>query len=221
MISKTNVLAVSLIAFMSIYGARAEIASKAYVDSAIPTQVKANWNEADSTSAAYIQNKPTLGTAAAAAATDFAAASHNQASNTINAMTGYVKADTATAIDASTDTLNTAIGKLEKALDGKQASGSYAPALASQITAGATNSVVTYNADGLVTGGTAAGALATLSAVGSTEITDGSIMNADINASAAIAQSKIDGLATALANAQNKIPSGSEGSSTLASIWVQ
>ena len=50
----------------------------------------------------------------------FAPSAHNQASNTINAMTGYEKASTAAAIDASTDTLNTAIGKLEKALDGKQ-----------------------------------------------------------------------------------------------------
>lgn len=52
---------------------------------------------------------------------------HNQASNTINAMTGYAKANAVAAISA-TDSLNTAIGKLEKALDGKQAAGSYAPA---------------------------------------------------------------------------------------------
>ena len=45
-------------------------------------------------------------------------ASHNQASNTITAMTGYVKASTISAI-SSTDNLNTAIGKLEKALDNK------------------------------------------------------------------------------------------------------
>lgn len=50
--------------------------------------------------------------------------SHNQASNTINAMTGYSKASSASAI-AATDSLNTAVGKLEKALDGKQASGTY------------------------------------------------------------------------------------------------
>lgn len=49
---------------------------------------------------------------------------HNQASNTITAMTDYAKASTADAI-ASGDTLNAAIGKLEKALDGKQPSGSY------------------------------------------------------------------------------------------------
>ena len=68
-----------------------------------------------------------LGSAAYTASTAYAAASHNQASNTINAMTGYAKASTASAI-ATSDTLNTAIGKLEKALDGKQASGNYAAA---------------------------------------------------------------------------------------------
>ena len=57
----------------------------------------------------------------------FAPAAHNQASNTINAMTGYSKPSSTSAISTS-DTLNAAIGKLEKALDGKQASGSYAPA---------------------------------------------------------------------------------------------
>lgn len=41
---------------------------------------------------------------------------HNQASNTINAMTGYSKPSSTSAI-AATDSLNTAIGKLEKALE--------------------------------------------------------------------------------------------------------
>lgn len=54
-----------------------------------------------------------------------ATASHNQASNTINAMTGYSKASSIAAISAS-DSLNTAIGKLEKTLDNKQNAGSYA-----------------------------------------------------------------------------------------------
>ena len=57
----------------------------------------------------------------------YAPASHNQASNTITAMTGYSKPSSTSAI-ATTDSLNAAIGKLEKALDGKQASGSYSPA---------------------------------------------------------------------------------------------
>ena len=49
---------------------------------------------------------------------------HNQASNTINVMTGYSKPSSTSAINVS-DSLNVAIGKIEKALDSKQASGSY------------------------------------------------------------------------------------------------
>ena len=59
-----------------------------------------------------------LGSAAYTNSTAYAAASHNQASNTITAMTGYSKASSAAAI-ATTDSLNTALGKLEKTLDGK------------------------------------------------------------------------------------------------------
>ena len=50
----------------------------------------------------------------------FTPSAHNQASNTITAMTGYAKPSTAGAIVA-TDTLNGAIGKLEKGLDSKLA----------------------------------------------------------------------------------------------------
>ena len=49
---------------------------------------------------------------------------HNQASNTINALTGYSKPSSTSALSTS-DSLNDALGKLEKALEGKQASGSY------------------------------------------------------------------------------------------------
>ena len=56
-----------------------------------------------------------------------AASSHNQASNTINLMTGYSKAaGTATGIVA-TDTLNVALAKIEQVLDTKQGGGSYVP----------------------------------------------------------------------------------------------
>lgn len=48
---------------------------------------------------------------------------HNQAANTINAMTGYSKPSSTSAISTS-DTLNSAIGKLEKALDNKANSSS-------------------------------------------------------------------------------------------------
>ena len=50
---------------------------------------------------------------------------HNQASNTINAMTEYTKATESSAIDAA-DTLNAAIGKLEFKVDSKQDSGDFA-----------------------------------------------------------------------------------------------
>lgn len=55
----------------------------------------------------------------------YALESHTHNSGSITALTGYVKAATASAISVS-DSLNVALGKLEKALDGKQASGSYA-----------------------------------------------------------------------------------------------
>lgn len=51
--------------------------------------------------------------------------SHNHASSNITVMTGYSKPSSTSAI-ATADSLNAAIGKLEKALDGKQASGNYA-----------------------------------------------------------------------------------------------
>ena len=65
----------------------------------------------------------------------FTPSDHNQNSSTINALTGYSKPVSTSAL-ATTDTLNEALGKLEKALDGKQASGSY---LASDGTAADSN----------------------------------------------------------------------------------
>ena len=108
--------------------------------SLVTTGEKHAWNNKSNFDGAYgsLSGKPTLGTAAAkdVASTGDASSSqvvlgndsrlsdsrtptaHNQASNTITAMTGYSKANSASAI-AATDSLNTAIGKLEKALDGK------------------------------------------------------------------------------------------------------
>lgn len=54
----------------------------------------------------------------------FAPSAHNHKGNEVT-LTGYAKATAAAAITA-TDSVNIAIGKLEKALDGKQAAGSYA-----------------------------------------------------------------------------------------------
>lgn len=58
----------------------------------------------------------------------FTPTSHNQASNTINALTGYSKPSSTGALSTS-DTLNSALGKLEKALDGKASTGSVTTAL--------------------------------------------------------------------------------------------
>lgn len=55
---------------------------------------------------------------------DFAPSAHNQASSTINALTGYAKADSVRAISEE-DSLNVALGKLERALDDKQVAGQY------------------------------------------------------------------------------------------------
>ena len=57
----------------------------------------------------------------------YAPTSHTHTSGDISALTGYTKASAAAEI-AATDSLNTALGKIQKSLDGKQASGSYAAA---------------------------------------------------------------------------------------------
>ena len=48
----------------------------------VPAQVQSNWTETNTTSKAYIQNKPTLGSAAAAATTDFATAAQGALAET-------------------------------------------------------------------------------------------------------------------------------------------
>lgn len=63
-----------------------------------------------------------LKSAAFTESSDYATATHTQPSSSITAMTGYAKGDSTSAISTS-DTLNQAIGKLEKALDSKADSG--------------------------------------------------------------------------------------------------
>ena len=55
-----------------------------------------------------------------------ASSSHTHGTDKITALTSYTIATQAAAISA-TDSLNTALGKLQKSIDGKQASGSYVP----------------------------------------------------------------------------------------------
>lgn len=71
-----------------------------------------------------------------------ATTNHNQASNTITAMTGYTKGSSSSAI-ASSDTLNSAIGKLENKVDSK-ANSTHTHNYAGSATAGgAANSALT------------------------------------------------------------------------------
>lgn len=58
---------------------------------------------------------------------NYAPLTHEHDASQVTEMNGYTKPSTTSAI-TTTDSLNVAIGKLEKALDEKQASGSYAPA---------------------------------------------------------------------------------------------
>ena len=63
---------------------------------------------------------------------------NDHASNKVTALTGYSKPSSTSAL-ATTDSLNEALGKLEKALDGKQASGSYAASTHSHANYAATS----------------------------------------------------------------------------------
>lgn len=67
-------------------------------------------------SGCYTNTTYTAGTGLSLSGTEFSLASHNQASDTINLMTGYSKPSVGDAI-ASTDSLNDAIGKLEAKVD--------------------------------------------------------------------------------------------------------
>lgn len=87
------------------------------IEEKIPTNISTFTNDSGYLTAVSwsdVSNKPST----------FAPATHNQASDTIDLLTGYSKPNSTSAL-AATDTLNEALGKLEKALDGKQASGSY------------------------------------------------------------------------------------------------
>lgn len=97
--------------------------------------VQSNWTESDDSSDAFILNKPLLGTAAALNVASSGNASdtevvkgndsrlsdarnpNNHASNKVTSLTGYSKPNSTSALSTN-DSLNDALGKLEKALDG-------------------------------------------------------------------------------------------------------
>lgn len=85
-------------------------AKKSEIPSSLPASDVKDWAKAD--------KKPTY----TASEVGAAASSHNQASDTINSMKGYSKPSSTSAISTS-DTLNSAIGKLETALDEKSGGG--------------------------------------------------------------------------------------------------
>lgn len=131
------------------YGDKGKIAYEhsqtAHAPSNAEANVQSDWSVTDTSSDAYIKNKPDVivegdsrltdartpksHTHTKSEITDFPTSmtptAHTHEADEVTKMTGYSKASAASAIEAS-DTLNAAIGKLEKALDGKQASGSYA-----------------------------------------------------------------------------------------------
>ncbi len=128
--------------------------------------------------------------------------------------------------------VNTAISNLQTAVDGKQAT-----LTTSNVTSTGGGNVVTAvtasNGTVTVTKGTTLGSLATKSAVGSSDITDGGVALADLASSSVNSAKIVDGsIATVdIANGAvtavkttgifGFIPSGSEGSSTTATIWVE
>ena len=128
-----------------------------------------------------------------------------------SALSGYATTSALGAVEDKAEAAQSAASAAQTAANGKVTANA-------AITAG-TATKITYDAKGLVTGGASLtasdiptipstkvsglGTLATKSAVTSAEITDGTITNADIAASAAIAQSKISGLTTALAGKAN------------------
>ena len=143
-------------------------------------------------------------------------ASHTHSSGDVTAMTGYAKADSATAISAG-DSLNAAIGKLEKALDGKQATitaGTYdaygaAAAVENKLDDGASGYDI--NAKSLkVQGADVLTSHQTLPTV-TTSSGSGNMVTSVTQTNGAIAVTK----------SQVQIPVGNENADTYASIWVE
>jgi hypothetical protein len=88
---------------------------------------------------------------------DKADLNHTHNSSQVNAMTGYQKPTGVVTAISQTDNLNQAIGKLERALDDKQASGNYLPTTGGNMTGIInTNSYINFTANdvGIQHGGT-------------------------------------------------------------------
>ena len=149
---------------------------------------------------------------------------------------GGVKVDTALSSTSTNPVqnkaVNTAISNLQTAVDGKQAT-----LTTTNVTTSGGGNVVTAvtasNGTVTVTKGTTLGSLATKSAVASSDITDGGVALADLASNSVNSAKIVDGsIATAdIANGAvtavkttglfGFIPSGSEGATTTATIWVE
>ena len=141
-------------------------------------------NNGDVTTAATIANTQVSGLGSLATKNAVASADITDGTITtsdISSTAGITKGQLASAVQTS-------LGKADTALQSSDITGKADKA---NITAATGNNLVSYNAQGIVTGGTAAGTLATKNAVSSTEITDGTIVNADVSTSAAIAYTKM------------------------------
>ena len=90
------------------------------------------------------------------------------------ALTGYAKASSESAV-AATDTVNEAIGKLEKALDGKQSSGSYVPTTTTVNGSALSSNVTLGGADIATTGYTKASTAAAITAGDSVNVALGKL----------------------------------------------
>lgn len=170
----TSILAISVIAVMSAGAARADIASTTYVDNKVsPVATKANTNAGE---IAKLQTDKQDKSAMVDSTSDKLTEKNDTNYPTVAAV-----------YDIANNALGSSIGaKLDKKFTGEADK----------------NKAVITNADGAITTGTISSAMIANGAVTSAKIADGTIVNADIAADAAIAQSKIAGLAGSIADAK-------------------
>ena len=170
----TSILAISVIAVMSAGAARADIASTTYVDNKVsPVSTKANTNAGE---IAKLQTDKQDKSA--------------MVDSTSNKLTEDNETNYPT-VAAVYDIANAALGSSVNAKLDKQFTG----------VANKSKAVIT-DKDGNITTGTISSAMIANGAITSDKIADGTIVNADIAADAAIAQSKIAGLAGSIADAK-------------------
>ena len=171
----TSILAISVIAVMSAGAARADIASTTYVDGKVtPVATKANTNASDIT-------------ALKSGKQDKSAMVDSTSENlTEDNDTNYPTV--AAVYDIAANALGSSVNaKLDKKFTGD---------------ANKSKAVIT-DTEGNITTGTISSDMITDSAVTSAKIKDGTIVNEDIAANAAIDQSKIAGLAGSIADAKS------------------